>query len=57
MATNDDLQRILRRSKEFTFEGTVLVIRDYYTGQTVKLDLECVTNEMFEDLVYEDEEE
>lgn len=44
--------KILHRSKEYEFEGgSTLVLRDYYHGDTVRLDLSRLTPEMFAELV------
>ena len=44
--------KILYRSKEYEFEGgSTLVLRDYYHGDTVRLDLSRLTPEMFAELV------
>ena len=52
------LQRILNGSKEFNFEGTVLTLRSYRTGEEIRLDLSLIDEETFEEIViepYEDE--
>lgn len=46
-----DAMRILRGSKEYQFEDTVLVVREYYTGSEVRLDLDNLTEEMVEELI------
>lgn len=56
-STYEDFQRVLDRSKEYWFEGSVLAIRDYQTGKTVKIDLGGVSEETFEEIVWEDEDE
>ena len=51
MATYENFTTILRKSKEFTFEGgSILVLRDYYTGDEIRLDLSKVTPEMFSEI-------
>lgn len=56
--TFDTLTRILRRSKEYEFENSsTLVLRDYYTGDTVRLDLSRITPEMFDEIVERDPKE
>lgn len=50
--TNKDLQRIINGSKEYRFEGTVLVITSYNTGDTVRLDLSAMTDETFDELAH-----
>ncbi len=49
--------KIVNGSKEFGFKGSVLTIRGYYTGETVKLNLANIDEEMLEQLIYEEEEE
>ncbi len=47
----ENFSRILNRSKEYEFEShTILVIRDYYTGDEVRLDLSKLTEEMFNEI-------
>ena len=49
--------RILRRSKEYEFNGSVLVLRDYYSGDEIRLDLAKVTPELFEEIAEGDPRE
>lgn len=51
-----DFQRLLKSSKTFTFEGSVLVITDYYTGKKVNLDLSQLSEDVFEEISLTDEE-
>lgn len=53
----EDFREIVFRSKEFTFYGSVLEIRGYYSGKRVRLDLGNIDEEMFEELVVDDDEE
>lgn len=49
MKTYDEFIHILNRSKEYEFENhTTLVIRDYYTGDEVRMDLSKLTPHMYE---------
>lgn len=57
MMSNREFQRLLDRSIRYEIEGSVLRISDYRTGQSVALDLGLITDEMFEELVWEDEED
>ena len=57
MATNTEFQRLLNGSKQYEFEGTVLTITGYYNGKRIAIDLGQLTEEMFEELVVEDEDE
>ena len=53
--TYDNFKRILSRSKEYEFDNhSVLVLRDYYTGDTVRLDLSRITPEMFDEIKEEE---
>lgn len=51
------LQDILAGSIEFTFEGSVLILRGYYTGKEIQLDLSKIDEQMLEHLFYVDETE
>lgn len=55
--TAQDLLHILRGSKEYEFNGTVLTITPYYGGESVKLDLSLINEEMLETLIVEDDDE
>lgn len=46
-------QKILQGSKEYHFEGTVLVLRNYHTGEEIRLDLSMLDEEVFEELLDE----
>lgn len=49
--TYENFTRILNRSKEYEFEGhTVLVIRDYYSGDEIRLDFSKITPEIFDQI-------
>lgn len=55
-------QEILRGSKQFSFEegengNTILILTGYYTGETIKLDLANLTEEMLEEIIVEEGEE
>ena len=45
---------LLRQSKRYEMQGSVLTISDYYTGESVSLDLSMLTEEMLEELICED---
>lgn len=49
-------KHILNRSKEYSFEGSVLTLRDYHTGETVEIDLSLIDQDTFEEIVVEEEE-
>ena len=53
----NEFQRMLDRSMSYEIQGSVLTITEYYTGKSVSLDLGCITEEMFEDLVFNNEED
>ena len=64
MKTYDGTMSILNSSKQFKFEynedsgrPTVLAVTDYYTGESVKLDLSRLTPEMLDELQIEDSED
>ena len=58
MANANDLRRVLRSSFRYEFDSQgVLTLTHYYTGQEIKLDLSQMTDEMFEELVVEDEDD
>lgn len=48
--TYENAIKIINGSKEYSFEGPVLEIKGYYTGESVRLDLSKLTPEMFEEL-------
>ena len=49
-------QRLLNSSKTYEFEDTVLIITDYRTGETVRLDLSQLDEETYNEIVCEDED-
>lgn len=49
--------RIICDSKEFWFDGSVLTIRGYYSGESLKLDLSKLDEEMLEQLQPEEVED
>lgn len=53
----DKFLQLLQSSKQFNFNGNVLEITDYYTGDSVKLDLSLIPEEVFEEMVAEDEDD
>lgn len=48
-----DFRSILRGSKSYSFEGSVLTITGYYTGESVSIDLLQIDEEMLEVLLVE----
>ncbi len=50
-------QRLLNSSKTYEFEDTVLIISDYRTGETVRLDLSQLDEETYNEIVCEDEDD
>ena len=48
---------ILNGSISYEFDGTVLKITSYFTGETVRLDLGNLTQEMLDELQVEDDNE
>lgn len=64
MKNYDETMSIINGSKQFKFEysddcgcPTVLVVTDYYTGESVKLDLSRLTPEMLEALQVDNSED
>ena len=53
---HDKFLQLLFKSKQYQFDGSVLEITDYYTGESVKLDLSLLPEDVFEEMVAEDEE-
>lgn len=52
--TYENAIKIINGSKTFSFDGPVLEIKGYYTGESVRLDLSKLTPEMFEELKKEE---
>lgn len=52
-----EAMEVLKGSKQYEFDGTVLTVTGYYTGKQVRLDLSKLTEEMIEELVPEEDEE
>ena len=57
MMTVQDFNKIIRGSMSYEFEGTVLTVTGYFTGKRVSIDLGALDDEMFEQLVVEDEDD
>lgn len=53
----EKLQRILRNSKRYEMDGSILTITDYYTGEAITLDLGQLSEETLEEITVEEEEE
>lgn len=51
----ETFNKIINGSKQFSFDGSVLTIQHYYSGECVKLDLAAVDEEILERLVYVEE--
>ena len=52
MCNFDIFQSILHNSKQFKFEyGTILVLTHYRTGETIKLDLALLNEDMLEKII------
>ena len=47
------LRKILNNSKRYSMDGTKLTIADYYTGESITIDLERIEKEVLEDLIVE----
>lgn len=46
-------RKILNNSKCYSMKGTELTISDYYTGESITIDLERIEEEVLEDLIIE----
>lgn len=51
----DDAMRILRGSKRYEFEDSILTVSDYRTGDEVKINLGQMTEEMYEEMSCEED--
>lgn len=50
MCPFDKFISIINNSKEFSFEnGTILALREYRTGETIKIDLANLNKDVFEE--------
>ena len=50
------LQHILAGSKQYQFDGPILTITNYYTGEEIKLDLSRLDEEVLNELIVQDDE-
>ena len=56
--TYKEFMVLLRSSKRYEMDcDRHLTVTDYYTGESITLDLSCMDEEMFEQLKVEDEDE
>lgn len=53
----DDFAEIIRGSKRYEMDGTLLTITGYYTGKQITIDLGAIDRETFEGLVAQPEED
>ena len=51
------LQKIINGSKEYSFNGTVLTIKGYYTGESIKLDLSLVDEKILKKIIARDDDD
>lgn len=51
-----EFMRLLGRSKEYRMDGPVLTIIDYHTGDRIALDLSAISEDQFDEMVYEEVE-
>lgn len=56
-AAMEKLQNILRNSKRYEMNGSILTLTDYYTGESISLDLSQMSEESLEEMIVEEEEE
>lgn len=52
----NDFTKLLFSSKRYEFNSSILEITDYYTGESVKLDLSKITEEVLEELIADEDE-
>ena len=57
MSKYNDFRRIALTSKSYTCEGSLLTLTGYWCGTSVTIDLGAIDEEMFEQIVVEDEDE
>lgn len=58
MCPFDKFISIINNSKEFSFEyGTILVLRDYRTGEKIKIDLANLNEDAFEEMYINEDDE
>lgn len=59
MKQADLLRKILNGSKQFRFEGAVLELQHYYSGEKIKLDLSVLLDneDILEDMLVDDDED
>ena len=57
MRTLNEVISIIRGSKSYEFNGPILTITSYYGGESVKLDLSLLNEEILDQLQYEEEDE
>lgn len=57
MKSIEQVLDILNGSISYEFDGTVLKVTSYFTGETVRLDLGNLTQEMLDELQVEDDNE
>lgn len=53
----EKLKRILRDSKRYEMQGSILTLTHYYTGEEIKLDLSQISEETLEEMTAIEEEE
>ena len=57
MANVQDFKRMIRGSMKYEFYDTVLTIKGWHSGKCISIDLGELTEEMFEELVVEEEDD
>ena len=48
---------IIHGSLEYQVKGGVLILRGYYSGNSIKIDLDKITPEMLSEIIYEEDPE
>ena len=50
------LRKIIGGSIEYSFSGTVLKITSYYTGESIKLDLSLIDEEILKEIIVKNDD-
>lgn len=51
------LRKIIGGSIEYSFSGTILKITSYYTGESIKLDLSLINEEILKEIIAKDDDD
>ena len=53
----NEFMELIQGSLRYEIHNEILTLTGYYTGKRISLDLSRITEEMLEELIFEDEEE